>query len=504
MKAIHKISFLVVIFAVSFAFFFGILNTTTEITYAASKSELTIEGDIATIGEYPQTRVTDDTLFSTLLSLEVGSDGYYTYEGIKYVKCTTKKPNSANMKWSNGDTIYDSSVEFFKVEPLQWYIVNKDSDSNMMMLVSVKVLDTHAWQTQFEHESNFSSYSGKYITATGVPANTPVYDWQYSEVRSWLNGDFYNNAFSDNAKKSILKVNMPASKTTSEVDVEQNVGLICYEDYEKYATVLKDPRATDYCRAQGVESIYEEWTYAMFNTITTGYWYGFIKCLRGHDTTATTDYFVRVENENSAIRPMIFVSSQGANIVKSKEEKEASTSKGLLIAGIILAIAGAGLAIPMMIITRVKYNKQMKAAGTAYKMTKLETILISVGLPLLIGGLCMAIIPKAVDGSLGVGGAKLKPGIYVQSTAPASGGGVVQVGVIAYRLNGDGTFDYTDAYGYSGGTIWSGHGKWSQSGSTVTFVWDGNPMVPAGYTVRANVYEGGTAFGQNGPEYRKV
>ena len=116
----------------------------------------------------------------------------------------------------------------------------------------------------------------------------------------------------------------------------------------------------------------------------------------------------------------------------------------------------------------------------------------------------MAIIPKAVDGSLGVGGAKLKPGIYVQSTAPASGGGVVQVGVIAYRLNGDGTFDYTDAYGYSGGTIWSGHGKWSQSGSTVTFVWDGNPMVPAGYTVRANVYEGGTAFGQNGPEYRKV
>ncbi len=112
MKAIHKISFLIVIFAVAFAFFFGILNTTTEITYAASKSELTIEGDIATIGEYPQTRVTDDTLFSTLLSLEVGSDGYYTYEGIKYVRCTTKKPNSTNMKWSNGDTIYDCSVEW--------------------------------------------------------------------------------------------------------------------------------------------------------------------------------------------------------------------------------------------------------------------------------------------------------------------------------------------------------------------------------------------------------
>ena len=68
---------------------------------------------------------------------------------------------------------------------------------------------------------------------------------------------------------------------------------------------------------------------------------------------------------------MIFVSSQGANIVKSKEEKETSTSKGLLIAGIVLAIVGAGLAIPMMIITKIKYNKQMKASKTAYKMTKL-------------------------------------------------------------------------------------------------------------------------------------
>ena len=192
MKAVHKKSFLVVVFAVAFALFFGILlTTTTEISYAASKSELTIEGDIATFGEYPQTRVTDDNLKATLFGIEVGADGYYTYEGIKYVECTTKKPTSANMKWTNGDTIYDGSIEFFKVEPLQWYIVNKDADSNMMMLVSVKVLDTHAWQTQFEKENNIASYSGKYITATGVPENTPVYDWQYSEVRSWLNGYFY-------------------------------------------------------------------------------------------------------------------------------------------------------------------------------------------------------------------------------------------------------------------------------------------------------------------------
>lgn len=501
MKAIHKISFLVVIFAVAFVFFFGILNTTTEISYAAPKSELTIEGDIATIGEYPQTRVTDETLLSTLNTLEVGSDGYYTYKGIKYVKCTTKKPTSANMKWSNGDTIYDGTIEFFKVEPLKWYIVNKDSDSNMMMLVSKNVLDTHAWQTQINKVKEQNALTWV-ISSSDVPANTPAYDWQYSEVRSWLNEYFLDTAFNENAKKSILKVNMPAEKTTSSVAVEQSVGIICLEDYEKYATVLKDPKATDYCRAQGVQSIYEEWTYSMLNTVNMGsYWSGYIKALRGSETSV--DYFVLEDNVKSAVRPMIFVSSQGANIIKSKEEKEASTSKGLLIAGIILAVVGAGLAIPMMIITSIKYNKQMKASKTAYKMSKLETILISIGLPLLIGGLCMAIIPKAVDGSLGIGGAKLTPGVYVQSTAPASGGGVVQVGVIAYRLNGDGTFDYTDAYGYSGGTIWSGHGKWSQSGSTVTFVWDGNPMVPAGHTVTATVYDGGTSFGSSTERYKR-
>ena len=61
-----------------------------------------------------------------------------------------------------------------------------------------------------------------------------------------MNGYFLDTAFNENAKKSILKVNMPAEKTTSSVAVEQSVGIICLKDYEKYASVLKNPKPTCY------------------------------------------------------------------------------------------------------------------------------------------------------------------------------------------------------------------------------------------------------------------
>ena len=67
----------------------------------------------------------------------------------------------------------------------------------------------------------------------------------------------------------------------------------------------------------------------------------------------------------------------------------------------------------------------------------------------------------------------------------------------------DGTFDYTDSYDHNP-VIWSGHGTWKQNGSNVTFVWDGNPMVQAGYTVTVPV-KSSTSFGTSGADlFKKV
>ena len=70
-------------------------------------------------------------------------------------------------------------------------------------------------------------------------------------------------------------------------------------------------------------------------------------------------------------------------------------------------------------------------------------------------------------------------------------------------MNADGTFDYTDNYDYTP-IIGSGHGTWSQNGSTVTFVWKGNPMVAEGYTFSATIYDGGNSFGNSAERYKRV
>ncbi|MBQ3754965.1 MAG: hypothetical protein II867_02260, partial [Clostridia bacterium] len=172
-----------------------------------------------------------------------------------------------------------------------------------------------------------------------------------------------------------------------------------------------------------------------------------------------------------------------------------------LITGIVFAVVGAGLAIPMMAITSTKYKKLKKATGQEYKLSKLEIGLLVPGLVLLIGGCVMIGIQVALNGGIGgLGGVKLEPGIYVQQ-GQYSGGGIAQVGYTAYRLNADGTFDYTDGYN-NNNPVWSGHGKWSQSGSNVTFVWDGNPMVPAGHTVTVPV-KSSTSFGTSGADLFK-
>lgn len=201
------------------------------------------------------------------------------------------------------------------------------------------------------------------------------------------------------------------------------------------------------------------------------------------------------------MRPIIYVKRGDAKIIATSTQAEEKQQNALLITGIVFAVVGAGLALPIMIITSTKQKKVKKETGNDYKLSKFEVALLVPGLILLIGGCVMIGIHVALNGGIGgLGGAKLEPGVYVQQ-GQFSGGGISQVGYTAYRLNADGTFDYTDSYDHNP-IIWSGHGTWKQNGSNVTFVWDGNPMVPAGHTVTVPV-KSSTSFGTSGADLFK-
>ena len=129
------------------------------------QSDLVLTAKVVTIsreknGEYPQTRVKDDKLISKLNSItQTDVQGYVSYGGEKYQKY---HENDDNYHWR-------------KVEPIQWRYLSQDGDN--VQFVSEKVLDSHVWN-QTGHEN-------------GIYPN----NYQYSDIRTWLNNDFLEQAF---------------------------------------------------------------------------------------------------------------------------------------------------------------------------------------------------------------------------------------------------------------------------------------------------------------------
>ena len=468
---------------------------------AASKTTYTRQGDSVWFGTYPQTKATDAELAA--MSATPDANGYYTSGKDKFVKVTNADPKYHS---ETADTDYipfddDTQPEvgatyYFKMEPIEWKVMVDDADNNALKLVSLKYLDAHLWLSQYVQGDYWSQY---YNTLEGVPEGTPANGWRYSEMRSWLNDGFLNAAFSADEQGSMY---LFANKNT--IDYREDSPFTVVNDYvavgdrSDYDAAGDDGRPTDYAIVKGATWCYNKdhiyyWVnddYPMFPSDTLR--------LYRHDEHNKCNRANSVE----AVRPIIYVKRGDAKILATATQKEEKQSNLLLIFGIVLAIIGAGMAVPFMAITSARYKKlppEQQKGKFPYK--KHEVPLIAVGLVLLIGGLCMIFIPMAISGGFGgIGGAKLQPGVYVQQ-GQYSGGGIAQVGHTAYRLNADGTFDYSDSYENN---IWSGHGKWSQSGSTVTFVWKGNPMVAEGYTYSATIYDGGKSFGNSAERYTRV
>ena len=167
------------------------------------QSDLVLTANIATIsrkrnGEYPQTRVGDDNLISKLNSItQTDAQGYVSYGGEKY-----KKINVYGWR---------------KVEPIQWRFLSQNGDN--VQFVSEKVLDEHVWN-QTDHEN-------------GIYYN----NYKYSDIRTWLNNDFLEQAFYyDPSLIQTVNVDNSAESTGDSSnpyaceDTQDKVYLLSYKD----------------------------------------------------------------------------------------------------------------------------------------------------------------------------------------------------------------------------------------------------------------------------------
>ena len=205
-----------------------------------------------TYGLYPQTNVNDSTLVSALNDLTTPeSNGWYLYNNDYYAKVSATPYNSSYV-FDNGTTIVSGTTYWFKCELITWNVLS-NSDGEYYILSNV-LLDAHCY---YDSDSN-RTIGGKTIR----PNN-----YEYSDIRTWLNNDFYNSAFAlGNSYIQTTTVDNSASTTNSSSNpcvcnnTEDKVFLPSYQDYinssygfstSTSSTDTRCCRTTDWTRARG-------------------------------------------------------------------------------------------------------------------------------------------------------------------------------------------------------------------------------------------------------------
>lgn len=216
-----------------------------------------------TYGLYPQTNVNDSTLVSALNALTTPeSNGWYLYDGDYYAKVSAT-PNSSSYKFDNGTTISSGTTYWFKCEPIVWNVLNNNNGE--YYIVSSVLLDAHCY---------YNSASTRTIDEQTVYPN----NYKYSDIRTWLNEDFYNSAFAlGNSHIQTTTVDNSAATTNSTsnsyacANTEDKVFLPSYKDYinSSYgfststgSTDTRYCKTTDWARARGAYLLSQTGTYA--------------------------------------------------------------------------------------------------------------------------------------------------------------------------------------------------------------------------------------------------
>ncbi len=205
-----------------------------------------------TYGLYPQKNVNDSSLVSALNALAPESNGWYLYNNEYYAKLSAT-PFKSFYTFDNGTTIKSGTTYWFKCEPITWNIL-ANSNGEYYILSSV-LLDAHCY---YNSTSSRTIFGDKTVYAN---------NYEYSDIRTWLNNDFYYSAFA--LGKSYIQttiVDNSAGTTDSTNNsyacnnTQDKVFLPSYQDYinssygfstSEDSTDTRYCKTTDWARARG-------------------------------------------------------------------------------------------------------------------------------------------------------------------------------------------------------------------------------------------------------------
>lgn len=181
------------------------------------------DGKTVTYGLYPQVVVEDTTLISQLENLTLKDiNGWYFYNGYYYTS-TNAVIHESGYKFDSGTSIVSGQKYWFRCLPITWSVLSKSG--TQYYLLANGSLDVTKY---------YSSTSSRTINGSTVYPN----NYQHSDIRAWLNDDFFNTAFAlNNSHVASSTVNNSASTTASTSNryvcsnTVDNVFLPSYSDY---------------------------------------------------------------------------------------------------------------------------------------------------------------------------------------------------------------------------------------------------------------------------------
>ncbi len=334
-----------------------LLSVTAGLELTAQASTYSV-GDTVTFGSYPQSRVTDSTTISVLLSSATSwtsynyyNDGepsdimYYsdvTYNGEKYrgVKISENRlfveggtiRASTSFQSDNG---YSAGVTYwFKYEPITWNVL----DSSSGLIMSNLAIDCQAYN------NTYNSVTSGYLMHAYIGDSQSDFASEYaiSSVREWLNNDFYSTAFSDSEKACITQAenldNHDPLETAFDYDsTNDNVFLLSVDDLNNSAYGFTDDasrmaKSTDYAKAQGAYSDsdgYTIWSLRSPCTITSYSSYNLYYFCHRSISASGSNLTYEYVSENNAIRPALqlnFTSYDAMNASQSSSSSDTSAA----------------------------------------------------------------------------------------------------------------------------------------------------------------------------------
>jgi len=255
-------------------------SSSSEQSSSESSSESTpltpVEDGYLYFGKYPQSRVTNETLITSLnLISEPNSLGYYEYLDEEYLKITAEYNSiysvdvDAGYYFDNNERIVEENEYWFKVEPIKWQIVAENE--NEYFLLSSLILD----RGRFDDSSN---------------------NYENSELRSWLNGEFYNRAF-DGVKDKVLQKEIDNSLSSTGLDVNPFISNNTFD----YVSLLSNKEISN-----SLYSIEKVATVSEYDRARSG----------GNDTYHKGSYWLRSPN-NTAGNQVQTINHQGTIFIQN-------------------------------------------------------------------------------------------------------------------------------------------------------------------------------------------